>query len=332
MERQLSRFRAITPDAETAAVPAAAPVADEPVAAKPEPAAVAPEPAAAPAAAAVAAAAHVPAKKHRTPKPPKPAKMVKRASKTPVAQKSPTARKRRGARIFTLVAMLFIAGIALATSIPAAALLTPEQVAMQNEQARMKYAAFVGDGQSIGGGGGAQAAAGRDGVNLGSSSSMPLVGAYSDKRLKVTVPVSNNPIKWPFPSAVHVTDTFGWRYLFGYSNFHTGLDFDLPYGTDIRAVADGIVTLVEDPGPMCGASITIEHNVGGNKFTSVYCHMITHSTSLKAGDTVSVGDKVGQIGLTGITTGAHLHLEIRLSDIPVDPYAFLKQAAGNPPV
>jgi murein DD-endopeptidase MepM/ murein hydrolase activator NlpD len=82
---------------------------------------------------------------------------------------------------------------------------------------------------------------------------------------------------------------------------------------------------------MCGASITIEHNVGGNKFTSVYCHMITHSTSLKAGDTVSVGDKIGQIGLTGITTGAHLHLEIRLSDIPVDPFAFLKQAAGNPP-
>jgi murein DD-endopeptidase MepM/ murein hydrolase activator NlpD len=257
--------------------------------------------------------------------------MVKRASKAPVAQKSPTARKRRGARIFTLVAMLFIAGIALATSIPAAALLTPEQVAMQNEQARMKYAAFVGDGQSIGGDGGAQAAAGRDGVALGGSTAQPMVGAYSDKRLKVTVPVSNNPIKWPFPSAVHISDTFGWRYLFGSSNFHTGLDFDLPYGTDIRAVADGIVTLVEDPGPMCGASVTIEHNVGGNKFTSVYCHMITHSTSLKAGDTVSVGDKVGQIGLTGITTGAHLHLEIRLSDIPVDPYAFLKQAAGNPP-
>ena len=218
--------------------------------------------------------------------------MLTRSSKTPVAQKSPTARKRRGARIFSLVAMLFIAGIALATSIPAAALLTPEQVAMQNEQARMKYAAFVGDGQSIGGGGGAQAAAGRDGVSLGASTSMPMVGAYSDKRLKVTVPVSSNPIKWPFPTGDHVSDTFGWRYLFGSSNFHTGLDFDLPYGTEIHSVADGIVTLVEDPGPMCGASITIEHNVGGNKFTSVYCHMITHSTPFKAGDSVKAGDVI----------------------------------------
>jgi murein DD-endopeptidase MepM/ murein hydrolase activator NlpD len=82
---------------------------------------------------------------------------------------------------------------------------------------------------------------------------------------------------------------------------------------------------------MCGASITVEHNFVGNKFTSVYCHMITHSTPFKAGDTVNVGDVVGKIGVTGITTGPHLHLEIRLNDIPVDPYAFLKQAAGNPP-
>lgn len=276
-------------------------------------------------------AVHVPA----LAKPAKPSykKNSKRSGSgvTPIKTAAPV-RKRRGAKIFTFVAMFFIAGMALATSIPAAALLTPEQVAMQNEQARMRFAGQVGDGgQALYANGGAEVAALRDGVAVGGATARPLIGAYSDKRLKVTVPVSNNPIKWPFPSGTKITDQFGYRFLFGYSNFHTGLDFDLAYGTDIRALADGIVTLVEDPGYMCGASVTIEHNVSGNKFTSVYCHMITNSTSLKAGDTVSVGAVVGKIGNTGVTTGPHLHLEVRINELPVDPYAFLKQAAGNPP-
>jgi len=329
MERQLAPFRAAEPVSSepTPAVdapPVIAPPVEAPVvAAAPvaTPAPVAPVPSAEP----------VATKKHRTPRPPKPARLARTTAKAAPAPVSATTRKRRGARIFTVAAMFFIAGIAVATSIPASALLTPEQVAAQNEQARIQFAGYVGDGQSINAAGGSDAQAGRDGVSIGGSSTKPLVGAYSDKRLKVTVPVSNNPVNWPFPSGVHVTDTFGWRYLFGSSNFHTGLDFDLPYGTEIHSVADGIVTLVEDPGPMCGASITIEHNVGGNKFTSVYCHMITRSTPFKAGDSVKVGDVVGKIGVTGITTGAHLHLEIRVSDIPVDPYSFLKQAAGNPP-
>ena len=40
---------------------------------------------------------------------------------------------------------------------------------------------------------------------------------------------------------------------------------------------------------------------------------------------------VGQVGLTGITTGPHLHLEVRVNDVPIDPWPFLIQYAGNPP-
>jgi murein DD-endopeptidase MepM/ murein hydrolase activator NlpD len=57
--------------------------------------------------------------------------------------------------------------------------------------------------------------------------------------------------------------------------------------------------------------------------------MVVDSPTVKAGDTVSKGDLIGNIGLTGITSGPHLHLEIRVNDIPIDPYAFLVQHAGR---
>jgi murein DD-endopeptidase MepM/ murein hydrolase activator NlpD len=137
-------------------------------------------------------------------------------------------------------------------------------------------------------------------------------------------------VQWPVKE-VKISSPFGDRNLFGYYNFHTGLDFSPDYGTPIYAVADGIVSLVEDPGPTCGVSIFIEHNVDGTKFTSVYCHMVPGSPPFKAGDTVKKGDLVGNIGLTGVTTGPHLHLEIRVGDSPIDPYAFLVQRAGKSP-
>jgi murein DD-endopeptidase MepM/ murein hydrolase activator NlpD len=59
--------------------------------------------------------------------------------------------------------------------------------------------------------------------------------------------------------------------------------------------------------------------------------MVVGSPTVTAGQTVKKGDFVGNIGLTGITTGPHLHLEIRIADAPVDPYSFLVQRAGKAP-
>lgn len=241
---------------------------------------------------------------------------------------TPVSRKRRGAQIFSMVAMAFVAGLAIATSVPANALLSPEEVALQAEQARLSTMSY-GDGQSVEGTG-EIVTAGRDGVSVTGAKAAPTAGAYAPKKLNVNVPVSNNGMQWPVKE-VKISSPFGDRNLFGWYNFHTGLDFDPAYGTPIYAVADGVVSLVENPGPTCGVAIFIEHNVSGTKFTSVYCHMVVDSTPFKAGDTVSKGDLVGNIGLTGITTGPHLHLEIRINDVPVDPYAFLVQHAGKSP-
>lgn len=245
-----------------------------------------------------------------------------------------TSRTRMGARIFSWVAIALIAGLALATSVPATALMTPEQRAYQAELDRIKAAGQTGDVQTLLAQGGQAAQTNRDGVTIGGavkSSNVNYVGAFSDKKLKVSVPMSSNAILWPFASGLRVTDHYGSRFIFGSTQFHTGQDFDMAYGTPVRAIADGIVTYVEDPGPMCGASITIDSNINGNQFSAVYCHNQVGSMPFKAGDTVKAGETVAKVGLTGITTGPHLHLEVRVRDQPIDPWPFLIQYAGNPP-
>lgn len=234
-----------------------------------------------------------------------------------------------GAKLFSWIAIIFVAGIALASSIPAIALMTPEQIALQAEMERIKFSGQIGDTQSLSASGGVTGTTDRDGVSVGANAAA--AGVYQVKKLKVAVPLATNPSVWPFPH-VHTSSPYGYRAsILGSSPFHTGLDFDLPYGTDIQSVADGIVSYIEDPGPMCGSSVMIDSNVNGTLFTTVYCHMITKSTKLSVGQSVKAGDIVGQIGLTGITTGPHLHLEIRINDVPIDPWAFLVQRSGNPP-
>ena len=260
-----------------------------------------------------------------------PASKVKIKHKRRVAQPkvvAPVSRKRRGAQIFSMVAMAFVAGLAIATSVPATALLSPEDVALQSEQVRLSELPF-GDGQSVEGTG-QLITAGRDGVSVSGAQAAPTAGAYAPKKLNVNVPVSTNGMRWPVDE-VKISSPFGDRNLYGSYNFHTGLDFDPAYGTPIYSVADGIVSLVENPGPTCGVAVFIEHNVDGTKFTSVYCHMVVGSPTVTAGQTVKKGDFVGNIGLTGVTTGPHLHLEIRINDAPVDPYAFIVQRAGKAP-
>lgn len=264
-----------------------------------------------------------------TPVPPKPVVKVRLMHKRRATQPqivAPKVTKRRGAQIFSMVAMAFVAGLAIATSVPANALLSPQDVALQAEQARLSALPY-GDGQSVEGTGEIESA-GRDGISVTAAQVAPTMGAFSVKRLSVNVPVSSNGIQWPVRE-VKISSPYGDRMLWGRYNFHTGLDFDPAYGTPIYSVADGIVSLVENPGPTCGVAVFIEHNVDGNKFTSVYCHMVVDSPTVKAGDTVSKGDLIGNIGLTGITSGPHLHLEIRVNDMPIDPYAFLVQHAGH---
>lgn len=137
------------------------------------------------------------------------------------------------------------------------------------------------------------------------------------------------PVRWPFPVAVPISSGFGvrvapCRYC---SSYHRGLDFVPGRGAPIYAIADGVVTQQEYSGGY-GEHAYIEHDINGQTVLSVYAHMEAGSSPLEVGDRVQVGDFVGLVGNTGTSTGAHLHFEIRIDGVYLDPFAYLQANAG----
>lgn len=132
-------------------------------------------------------------------------------------------------------------------------------------------------------------------------------------------------IQWPFPEGSPISSGFGPRRVANCSacsTFHEGLDFTPGSGTPIHAVADGIVSLV-DLGGALGNHVAIDHVINGQVVQSVYAHMQYGSITVAMGQRVTVGQVIGEVGSTGISTGSHLHLEIHLGGVPVDPYIWL---------
>ena len=138
-------------------------------------------------------------------------------------------------------------------------------------------------------------------------------------------------IQYPFGFGSPIADGFGPRTPICIApgncsgSFHRGTDFTPGDGTPIQAIADGVVSGVKDSGGSgLGYNVTIEHVIGGEKVTSVYGHMQRGSSPLVAGQVVQLGDLVGKVGSTGISTGAHLHFEIHVNGVAVDPMTWNK--------
>lgn len=137
------------------------------------------------------------------------------------------------------------------------------------------------------------------------------------------------PVRWPFPVAVQISSGFGarvapCRYC---SSYHRGVDFVPGRGAPIYAIADGIVTQQEYSGGY-GEHAYIEHTINGQTVLSVYAHMQRSSSPLEVGDRVEAGDFIGLVGNTGTSTGSHLHFEIRIDGVYLDPFAYLQANAS----
>ncbi|MBN9151115.1 MAG: M23 family metallopeptidase [Cryobacterium sp.] len=142
----------------------------------------------------------------------------------------------------------------------------------------------------------------------------------------------NSPIQWPFTQGVPITSGFGPRIApcGGCSTFHKGLDLNPGAGTPIQAIADGVVTAANSLGGQLGVHLKIDHLVDGQRVSSLYAHMQQGSVTVAVGDNVTVGQTIGRVGNTGLSTGAHLHFEILLEGTtPVDPYAWLTSKVGS---
>jgi murein DD-endopeptidase MepM/ murein hydrolase activator NlpD len=126
--------------------------------------------------------------------------------------------------------------------------------------------------------------------------------------------------QWQLPVAkgvYHLTARFGMAGGLWSSN-HTGLDFAAPTGTPITAVANGTITKTGYAGAY--GNQTVETLEDGTEIW--YCHQ--NEIGVQVGQKVLAGQKVGEVGSTGNTTGPHLHLEVRPGGgDPVDPFTAL---------
>ncbi len=130
-------------------------------------------------------------------------------------------------------------------------------------------------------------------------------------------------LSWPMIGA-RVTQPFGPSALvlepaLGiYPHFHTGIDIAAPLGTPVLAAADGIVVAVAHTSVGYGNYVMIAH--GGGVIT-LYAHLL--ETDVSVGDRVARGKKIGLEGSSGLSTGPHVHFEVRINDQVVDPMRYL---------
>jgi murein DD-endopeptidase MepM/ murein hydrolase activator NlpD len=131
--------------------------------------------------------------------------------------------------------------------------------------------------------------------------------------------MADAPSLWPVVG--RITSGFGEREdpINGEGAFHTGVDIAGSYGDPVRATADG--TVVKAGGATgYGREIILDH---GHGIQTLYAHL--SGFAVTEGEQVERGEIIGYIGMSGRTTGPHLHYEVRIHDTPVNPHRFLRQ-------
>jgi murein DD-endopeptidase MepM/ murein hydrolase activator NlpD len=108
----------------------------------------------------------------------------------------------------------------------------------------------------------------------------------------------------------------------GGRRMHQGVDFAGPYGSDVLAVASGVVTWAGVRAGY-GKVVEIDH---GNGYKTKYAH--NSKNLVKVGDVVEAGEKIARMGSTGRSTGAHVHFEVWYENRPVNPTEFVSAIRG----
>jgi murein DD-endopeptidase MepM/ murein hydrolase activator NlpD len=131
------------------------------------------------------------------------------------------------------------------------------------------------------------------------------------------------PNLWPVEGPI--TGSFGERIdpFNGEGAFHSGVDISASYGQPVIAPADGTVMFAEFLGGY-GKAIMVDH---GHGIRTRYGHL--SSFAVATGQHIQRGDIIGYVGLSGRSTGPHLHYEVRINDTPVNPYKYLRLTIAN---
>ncbi|MGC1391278.1 MAG: M23 family metallopeptidase [Bacteroidales bacterium] len=123
------------------------------------------------------------------------------------------------------------------------------------------------------------------------------------------IPISNKDL-------TRTASGFGWRIhpFYKISKFHYGMDFTAPLGTDVYATGNGTVVDISSSQRGLGKHIIINHGFG---YISIYAHL--SNFNVRVGQKVQRGDIIGFVGSTGMSVANHLHYEIKLNGVNVDP-------------
>lgn len=146
------------------------------------------------------------------------------------------------------------------------------------------------------------------------------------------MPISNTDLR-------HAPSGFGWRThpIYKTAEFHPGMDFAAPEGTEIYATGDGVVESADAKAQGYGNHVVINH---GNGYTTLYGHM--SRMAVKPGEKVKRGQIIGYVGSTGLSTAPHVHYEVLkngermnpinyyYSDLTPEQYQRLIELASQP--
>jgi len=130
--------------------------------------------------------------------------------------------------------------------------------------------------------------------------------------------LADAPSMWPLEG--RIASSFGERVdpINGEGAFHTGIDIDAPYGSPVRAAADGDVARAGIANGY-GREVVLDH---GHDVETLYGHL--SGIAVVVGQHVIRGEIIGYLGESGRATGPNLHYEVRVHNVPVNPYKYLR--------
>jgi len=169
---------------------------------------------------------------------------------------------------------------------------------------RLLSAEFVNQGKTLN----AVWFAAKDAVNNSEGGSYYTLDGKNIRKAFLRSPLEFSRITSGFTAARYHPILQTWR-------AHTGVDFAAPIGTRIKATADGVVDFAGVQGGY-GNAVILRHQ---SKITTLYAHLSGFAPALRKGAKVQQGDIIGSVGMTGLTTGPHVHYEFRVNDVHRDP-------------
>jgi murein DD-endopeptidase MepM/ murein hydrolase activator NlpD len=141
-----------------------------------------------------------------------------------------------------------------------------------------------------------------------------------DFQNKNRVALGSGKYIWPLQSKGRISSYFGYRFhpILRKRKYHSGIDIAAPQGLSILAADSGVVAFAGWNNGY-GKMVILDH---GSGFSTVYGHCSI--LQVNQGQTITKGQTIAQVGSTGLSTGPHLHFEVRKNGVPVNPLTYLK--------